>query len=83
MSHTTNSTDSLIFVEKYKLQSEILHFLRTSVIASHFTDDFVGAPHSSILSIPHKVSPFRFSLIFQMAYSVANLNSNESQELQM
>jgi hypothetical protein len=39
--------------------------------------------HSPIPSIPYNLSPFWYSLIFQMTYSIVKLKINESQELQM
>jgi hypothetical protein len=83
MFRPTNST-KLIFVVDYKLWAAILYFLQISVIASLLgAYVFVSTLQSSILSIPHKLSPFRFSVIFQMAYSKANMNTNKSQELQI
>ena len=82
MSHPTNFTE-LMTVVQYKLWAAILNFIQTSVIASFLdTNVSVSSLYSSVLSILHKLSPFWFSLIFQMAYPIANLRSNESQELQ-
>ena len=60
----------------------ILNFLQTSLIASFLdTNIFVSTLQSSILSIPHNISQFWFSIFFQITYSKAKLENSESQEL--
>ena len=66
------------------MKCTLLNFLQTSAFASFLgTNIFVSTLHSSIPSIPHNLSPFWFSLIFQITYSKKKLKNNESLELEI
>ena len=85
MSRPTNSTELIIFVEEDKLWAEyFFNFLKPSLIASLLgINVFVSTLNSSILTIPHKLSPFWFSSVLQTTYPIVKVKSNENQELQI